>query len=123
MGQFSVNILSLGKQPYGTRFQQGIGLAQQFGQRRQRSRRDDLDASRRVFDEIRDAFGMNHRWNPGRQHRFAQERRLFANAFDEMDFDARLVRQRAGDRETGKARATPKIDPDFGARSEIEELQ
>ncbi len=42
-GQFSLNILSLGKQADAPRFQQRICLRQQFGKRRQRARGHNID--------------------------------------------------------------------------------
>ena len=56
-GQFSLYILSLWKQPNCARFQQRIGVAEQFFQRRDRTRRDDLKpelvAAGKVLDSLR----------------------------------------------------------------------
>ena len=87
--QFSVYILSLGEQADGAARDQRKGLIAQGFQRRQGPRRHDMHRFLQAFPKFLSAFLMDLRRHAGDAHRLAQERRLFAIAFNEMDHGAR----------------------------------
>ena len=113
-GQFSLNILSLGKQAQDTCFQQRRGLGEQWG----------IGASARAVIASRagaalakscDSLVMDNRRNPGFCDRGAQEIRLLADALDKVDLHARPLRERACDDEAGEARTRAEISPGFAS--------
>lgn len=76
-----------------------------------------------MFDKIRNAFGVNRSGSAGSLDGFAQKRRLFQGAFDQMDLRTRHVGERASDDQSRKTRTGAKIDPYSRLGREREKLQ
>src|SRR5262249_39789996 len=109
-GQFSLYILALEKQGLRTLFQQWLRVPEELGQGSKSSRRNDLGRIGVLADKILDSHPLHKSWKLELPRGFAQERRLFGIAFDEIDVTFALCQYR-GDHQAREATARPEIDP------------
>ena len=107
-GQFSLYILSLWKQPDRARFQQRIGVAEQFFQRRDRTRRDDLELHCVAAGKVLDSLRVHNGRQAKRVGTFAQERGFLLRAFDQMDLRASVSASAQAITKPGKPAPEPK---------------
>ena len=56
-----------------------------------------------AFPKILRPHLVDRRWYPRDSHRLAQKRRFFSIAFNKMNFGAGHIRERTGDRHSGKS--------------------
>src|SRR5206468_5281438 len=118
-----LNILALRKQADRTSFQQRICVSEQLLKRRKRTRRDDIERDPVGARKVLDSPVMHNGRKGEGCHAIAQEVGFLADTFDEVDFHAALVSERAGDNKAGKARPGAEVAPGPGGGGEIEELE